>query len=409
MQTLGTLGDVMPYIALGQVLQGRGHDVSIFAPRDFQSTITGVGLKAAEPTTFLIKEWMEEAEQRGTLAGPVGLARDWSRMIKPLVASVYEGSLAAACDADIVVSNPICQPARVAAENLRIPYVLTAQQPVLTPSRQIPFVMLMRKPHCKWINRASYLALFAALRMMDTAVKPFRRNGSPSLSNLTEHLGLPLTRIVGMSPVLLPNAPYDWDPNSHLTGYWSQPVAEKNQLTDEIMRFLDNGAPPLYISMGSMQLKTPDDAMATVVHEALQETGSRALLSGQSLGALPPSGDHTLPVGYVPHHQLFNKCQAVIHHGGAGTLDSAFNAGVPQIILPHMLDQYWHAKILYKHKLMAKPIKATKVKTRELVNMIVQSQSQDVKRRTARARDACKGVRGAEKAADIIESVALRV
>ena len=99
----------------------------------------------------------------------------------------------------------------------------------------------------------------------------------------------------------------------------------------------------------------------------------------------------------------------MIHHGGAGTLDSAINAGVPQIILPHMLDQYWHAKILYKNKLMAKPIKATKVKIRELVNMIVQSQSQEVRRRTAQARNACKGARGAEIAADIIESVVLRV
>jgi UDP:flavonoid glycosyltransferase YjiC (YdhE family) len=31
----------------------------------------------------------------------------------------------------------------------------------------------------------------------------------------------------------------------------------------------------------------------------------------------------------------------VVHHGGAGTVMAAARAGVPQVIIPHLLDQYY--------------------------------------------------------------------
>jgi UDP:flavonoid glycosyltransferase YjiC (YdhE family) len=45
----------------------------------------------------------------------------------------------------------------------------------------------------------------------------------------------------------------------------------------------------------------------------------------------------------APHHALFPRVAAVVHHGGAGTTTAAARAGVPQLILPHILDQYYWA------------------------------------------------------------------
>lgn len=39
-QTLGTRGDVQPYIALAKRLSARGHDVQISAPAQFESFVT---------------------------------------------------------------------------------------------------------------------------------------------------------------------------------------------------------------------------------------------------------------------------------------------------------------------------------------------------------------------------------
>jgi UDP:flavonoid glycosyltransferase YjiC (YdhE family) len=40
------------------------------------------------------------------------------------------------------------------------------------------------------------------------------------------------------------------------------------------------------------------------------------------------------------HSELFAKCSAVVHHGGAGTFMTALHAGVPQLVMPFFGDQY---------------------------------------------------------------------
>jgi UDP:flavonoid glycosyltransferase YjiC (YdhE family) len=53
-----------------------------------------------------------------------------------------------------------------------------------------------------------------------------------------------------------------------------------------------------------------------------------------------------LAIGAVPHASLFPRCAAVVHHGGAGTTTTAARAGVPQVVVPHVLDQfYWAARV----------------------------------------------------------------
>jgi len=56
--------------------------------------------------------------------------------------------------------------------------------------------------------------------------------------------------------------------------------------------------------------------------------------------------DDILTVGSIPHRAVFPRVAAIVHHGGAGTTTAAAAAGVPQVILPHLLDQfYWAYRI----------------------------------------------------------------
>ena len=48
----------------------------------------------------------------------------------------------------------------------------------------------------------------------------------------------------------------------------------------------------------------------------------------------------------VPHSWLFPKMAAVVHHGGARTTAAGLRAGVPNIVIPHGLDQFAWAKDL---------------------------------------------------------------
>ncbi|XP_044489741.1 sterol 3-beta-glucosyltransferase UGT80B1 isoform X3 [Mangifera indica] len=48
--------------------------------------------------------------------------------------------------------------------------------------------------------------------------------------------------------------------------------------------------------------------------------------------------------GMVPYNCLFPRCVAAIHHGGSGSTAAALYAGIPQILCPFMLDQFYWAE-----------------------------------------------------------------
>jgi len=86
-----------------------------------------------------------------------------------------------------------------------------------------------------------------------------------------------------------------------------------------------------------------------LILEATERAGIRAIIGGgwAGLGQGPlPEGVAT--VSEVSHPALFPRCAAVVHHGGAGTTTTAARAGVPQILVPHLLDQYYYAHRLWQ-------------------------------------------------------------
>lgn len=62
---------------------------------------------------------------------------------------------------------------------------------------------------------------------------------------------------------------------------------------------------------------------------------------------------------------------AVVHHGGSGTLASALRAGVPQVILPLILDQYHHAQLLHRAGLIPQPIAMERIAAQQLGDAVM--------------------------------------
>jgi vancomycin aglycone glucosyltransferase len=117
-------------------------------------------------------------------------------------------------------------------------------------------------------------------------------------------------------------------------------------LPEKLEAFLDAGPPPVYIGFGSM---TDPAAASTTrcVLDAVERARCRAVISrgwaGLGEGSLP---EGVFIAGTVSHASLFPRCALVVHHGGAGTTTSAARAGVPQLVVPHLLDQfYWAGRV----------------------------------------------------------------
>jgi UDP:flavonoid glycosyltransferase YjiC (YdhE family) len=75
---------------------------------------------------------------------------------------------------------------------------------------------------------------------------------------------------------------------------------------------------------------------------------------------------------------------AVIHHGGAGTTASSAISGVPQIIVPHILDQYYWGNQIFQSKLGPSPIWRSELTSKKLAAAIRECLSNERIRQNAR-------------------------
>ncbi|QFZ21437.1 nucleotide disphospho-sugar-binding domain-containing protein [Saccharothrix syringae] len=100
---------------------------------------------------------------------------------------------------------------------------------------------------------------------------------------------------------------------------------------------LTRGARPrVVVTLGSIPGIYGDGDVLREVVQGTADLGVELVLAtgDASLAALPtPLPPHVTAVGWVPLRQLLATGDLVIHHGGMGTMYTAFDAGVPQVVL----------------------------------------------------------------------------
>ncbi|MCB9554400.1 MAG: hypothetical protein H6705_21420 [Myxococcales bacterium] len=69
-----------------------------------------------------------------------------------------------------------------------------------------------------------------------------------------------------------------------------------------------------------------------------------------------PAAPHLYITDAVPHDWLFERVQAVVHHGGAGTTAAALRAGRPAVVVPFDYDQRFWARLLTDRGLGPAPV-----------------------------------------------------
>jgi UDP:flavonoid glycosyltransferase YjiC (YdhE family) len=200
-------------------------------------------------------------------------------------------------------------------------------------------------------------------------------------------------------------APPDWPRyDVTTTGPWF--YDDPLPLDPEVSAFIDAGLPPVYIGFGSM---VSSDA-ARLTRSLLEAAnGHRLLLSSGWAGI----GDGHLPAsvkvvrGPMPHAKLFPRVAAVVHHGGAGTTAAALRAGAPQIIVPHMGDQFYNAHRLAVMGLAPPGIPVNRLTAKRLQDALQASFAMPAAPRQAMAARLRDG-NGLEHAVDVIEKAAQR-
>jgi sterol 3beta-glucosyltransferase len=350
--TLGSRGDVQPYVALGAALKARGHEATITTGRGFDDLIEAHGLASA-PISDDVRELIKDPLIQDAMKSFSGKLKAWRHFKGEAIRQLDESwAITRDFEPDLIVFHIKMAGAPAFGEKLRIPALPSFLMPgmVATSAYPSPLVPL---PNLGPVgNLMSHRAfLWIARTVTLKLLTKWQHDRLPEVSGPGDPFGgydpsgTPATRLHAYSPHIVPK-PTEWGTCQQITGAWMLDD-EKDWLPPQaLQRFLDAGAPPVYVGFGSMP--GMDAARNTrAVLEALRQTGQRAILATGWGGLEETAVPETLHVlSSAPHGWLFPRCSAVVHHGGAGTTHAGLRAGKPTIICPVAFDQpFWGRRI----------------------------------------------------------------
>lgn len=351
--TVGTRGDITPFVALGCGLKKAGHVVTVASHRDFEKMIIDNGLLFKPVATNIMSTLREKSGVSWLRSGsnPIKFSRGLVRMAKPLVRRLCEDIWGASEGAEAIIYHPLALPGFIAAEKLQIPSVLATLQPL---TRTASHPALVSPSNIKLGSRYNLLT-HAALeqiiwlpwrreindwRQERLGLKPFPLAGPVSL---IYEQRVPM--LCAYSSIISPK-PIDWPAWHHITGYWTLDEKITYQPPKKLHEFLEAGDPPVYIGFGSMTVSNPRK-FTEIFIEAIENLGLRAILVS-GWGALQEdiNSDKFLCLKEVSHNYLLPKVATAVHHGGAGTVAACLRAGIPQVIVPFFFDQgFWGNRV----------------------------------------------------------------
>jgi len=354
LNTFGSFGDIHPYMAIAMELQRRGHKPVIATMPIYREKIEGAGLEFAPVRPDVPqpreqdREFIEKLMQ--PMTGPRFLIEE---VIFAAVRDSYADLLQAVDGADLLVTHPAAPAGPLVGRKTGLPWVSTVLAPFSFYSAYDPPV----PPFWQWTKKLHVLGpgiMGFLLRLSKSTYK------AKAIADFRDELGLedtgnPMfegqhspTLVLALFSAVFGKPQPDWPKQTRVTGFCFYDGHHEMQMPDELVRFMDSGAPPVIFTLGSSAVWVARDFFEESI-DAAKRLGRRAVLligDERNLPRLLPEG--IIAVDYVPYQSILPRACAVVHHGGVGTTSQGLLAGVPTLIVPFAFDQSDNAEHAYK-------------------------------------------------------------
>jgi len=402
--SIGTDGDLYPFLGLGLALRARGCEVTLATHQHFQAHARAGGLN--------FYPLVSDAETNQLLAQPdfwhpVKGAFVIGRWGVPMLQRQYEALKALALTSNsILIANPGLLAARVVQEEIKVPLASVILQPWVIPSVSAPSTMMGGLSLPRWAPRSIRRLYF---RLIDeVGARLFGRE----ISQLRKGLGLKRIQrmfqwwfspelVIAMFPEWFGEPQPDWPSQIQLTGFPLTDGRPTNGLPQDLVKFCGEGKPVVAFTFGTGMMHAAKLFRAAVeACRMLRINGILLTSFGSQLPEKLPSFVHHCQ--FAPFQDLFPLCAAVVHHGGIGTVSKALAAGRPQLIVPSAFDQLDNA--LRVTKLGAGTwLKSNRAGARSIARAIAVLISPEASERARGVAKSFGNNRGLERAADLVE------
>jgi len=339
LSAIGSRGDVQPLLALAVELRSLAHVARIAVPPNFAEWVESYGVACIPVGPDVRKLTGGTASAKAVKPSPAQMQQMAEQMVRYQCAALMD----AAQEADVMIGVGALQIASPSvAEARELPYVYATYCPQTLPSPDHPppkagghYAHSLPGP----VNRVLWMRDERSFnkRFRNTLNAERAKLGLRPIDSVRPHI-FTAEPWLETDPALAP-APRVKSIEIVQTGAWL--LSDPAPLPDYVERFLNDGEPPVYFGLGSMRALEQSERMFV---DAARAVGRRAIVQrGWAELDASSAGDDCLAIGDIDHAKLFPRCAAIVHHGGSGTTTSAARSSRPQLVIPHMYDQFYFA------------------------------------------------------------------
>jgi sterol 3beta-glucosyltransferase len=371
--TIGSRGDVQPYIALALGLQEAGHTVILASHPCMGGLVESYGVTFAPmgPDIDIAHEAARIREKSPNwLLGFMRVMKFSFSMLERSHADLLE--LCRGVDLVIVAHSAA---GSMEADKLNLPTVS-----VTLMSEAIP----VNDPKDSFLKRALMKVAGAGMGLMMTRPLDQIRKRVGLLPMGATGITSPILNLIPLSRHISPPNQL-WESRHHMTGYWFAPSPQTWSPSVDLTKFLEAGDPPVVISLGAMALSGEDALEAALITlDAVKKAGVRAIIQGwdEPMKRIQTSSS-IFHAGSIPHDWLLARASGLVHHGGFGTTSAGFRAGIPSLVIPHIIDQFIWGQKVAELGVGPQPISRSKLDSSKMTNALIQMKSPDMREKAA--------------------------
>ncbi|MDX5338365.1 MAG: glycosyltransferase [Cyclobacteriaceae bacterium] len=382
--SIGTRGDIEPFLAQGEKLKGLGHEVICLFPEQFRELVERLNVEfRGLDKRFL--EMLDSSVGKSVMGGGGNLiskAKNFFSLVKTSFSMqskliLQQKNAIEELDPDRVFFHPKAMYCSLASMAFPEKYFLLCPIPcVLHPHRDFPHLGLSKwdsfpkqwnVPSYGFVNWFRYKTFnrFLKMHFRDFPELDF------SISKLRKFELTQLQTLYQISPTLFPKPDY-WPKSAQVTGYFFRNQGKNYQPDPSLLDWLAKYPKAILLTFGSMTNPKPGKISQEII-DLLEKHEIPAIvnLSWGGLEKVENTSERIYFVNQIPYDWILPKLYGMIHHGGSGTTHQGARAGNVQLIIPHIMDQYFWNKLIFNKGIGPKGISIHNFDLRKFESLLI--------------------------------------
>lgn len=375
---LGSRGDVEPFLAQAELFESE-HEIMCVFPEQFRDEVAKLGYRF-EGFDKAFLELLDSSTGKQVMGGSGGFFTKLNGYLKLMQSSMklqqsiidVQRVSIQSFKPDRVIFHTKCLYALIAAFANPSQYLqLNAIPCVNHPTETYPNIGFGKwgKFSGKW-NLRTYALVNGARRMMFKRFVGKYYSDFPELkitpSALKKFEETELKTIYGISQQLFPK-PKDWPETARISGYLHRDQVSNYTPDESLKNWLETHPKAILLTFGSMSNPRPKEVSKILV-DLLVSKGIPAIIntSWGGLEKVLESPESIYYTSHIPYDYIMPRLYGVIHHGGSGTTHLTSLNGCVQLIIPHIIDQYFWNQLVVEKQLGPEGIPVKKLNSTNL-------------------------------------------